>query len=254
MIRSIIVDDEPASRSSLQLVLNQYIPEVALVGEAASATQAFDLIQTLNPELVFLDVEMTSCSGFDLLARFPEPSFGVVFCTAHDRYALSAIRCDAIDYLLKPIQIHEVKSAVQKFAKTRPKHSQNSQLHQKVDSESASSVYHKRTDHRKIAVPDLKGISFVEIDRITYLKADNNYSALHLVDGKTLCSSRTLKEYEALLVEEGFFRISKSSLVNLKYVKRYIKGSGGFVLLKSGTQLEVSRRKKETLLEELLAR
>lgn len=249
MIRAILVDDEPKSRASLRLILEQYVPEISLLEEASSADEAEKLIHRLKPELIFLDVEMPVHSGFDLLSRFSEPEFGVVFCTAHDHYAIPAIRCAAIDYLLKPIQAQELKDAVHKFAQLNPPNG-----FRKEQLETLIHRLHRPERQRKIAVPDLKGISFIEIDRINFLKADNNYSEMHLLEGKTVLSSRTLKEYEEMLVEDGFFRISKSNLVNLKYVKRYLKGSGGFVLMQSGVQLEVSRRRKDELLEHLLSR
>lgn len=249
MIQTIIVDDEPKSRASLKMILEKYVPEITLIGEASNADEAEVLIHRLKPELLLLDVEMPVHSGFDLLARFPEPEFGVVFCTAHDHYAIPAIRCAAIDYLLKPIQFQELQDAVRKFDQLNPPNG-----FRKEQLETLIHRLHQPERQRKIAVPDLKGINFIEIERINFLKADNNYSEMHLLEGTSLLSSRTLKEYEEMLIEDGFFRVSKSNLVNLKYVKRYLKGSGGFVLMQGGTQLEVSRRRKDELLEHLLAR
>ena len=249
MIKALIVDDEPKSRASLKNILERHVPEVYLLGEAANADRAEELILELQPDLIFLDVEMPVHSGFDLLARFSEPEFGVVFCTAHDHYAIPAIRCAAIDYLLKPIQVHELQDAIRKFDQLNPP-----QGFRKEQLETLIHRLHRPERQRKIAVPDLKGISFIEVDRIIFLKADNNYSEIHLTQGLNQLSSRTLKEYEEMLIEDGFFRVSKSSLVNLKYVKRYLKGSGGSVLMQGGAQLEVSRRRKDELLEHLLAR
>ncbi|MEM7036185.1 MAG: LytTR family DNA-binding domain-containing protein [Bacteroidota bacterium] len=249
MIRALLIDDEQKSRSILRTMLEKYVPEVQIVGEADRADAGETLIRELAPDLVFLDVEMPVHSGFDLLARFSEPEFGVIFCTAHDHYAISAIRCAAIDYLLKPVQIAELKSAVEKIRDWQPPHHVR-----KAQLETLIHRLQKPDKRRKIAVPDLKGISFIEVDRIMYLKADNNYSELHLRTGDVVISSRTLKDYEEMLQPDGFFRVSKSNLVNLEYVQRYLKGSGGFVLMEGGLKLEVSRRRKDELLAHLMNR
>jgi two-component system LytT family response regulator len=248
-MRIIIVDDEQKSRSTMARLLEKYIAGVEVIGQAESSEQGEALIRKLNPDLVLLDVEMPGASGFDMLERFESPDFGVVFCTAHDHYAIPAIRSAAIDYLLKPVNLQELGAAIEKARQ---------QLTQKgthqVQLETLLERVHRPEKKQKLAVPDLRGIDFVEVDQIVFLKADNNYTELHLRGGKKIISSRTLKDYDEILQQEGFFRTGKSHVINLAYVIRYVKGTGGQVIMEGKHEIEVSRRRKEELLEQLLNR
>jgi two-component system LytT family response regulator len=249
MMRILIVDDEQKSRSTLARLLEKYIDGVEVIGEAEDADSAEQQIHELRPDLVLLDVEMPRASGFELLGRFSEPDFGIIFCTAHDHYAIPAIRAAAIDYLLKPVKIQELGAAIETARRLR-----RQQSTQQVQVETLLQRIQQPEKKHKIAVPDLRGINFLEVGQILFLKADNNYTELHLLDGSRMTSSRTLKEYDEMLRGEGFFRAGKSHVINLAYVKRYVRGSGGYVIMHGDLELEVSRRRKDELLQLLMDR
>lgn len=247
MIKALIVDDEGNARETLKMLLDQHTSNVQILGMADSAETAYQMINELQPELVFLDVEMPKGNGFDLLERFNKADFKVIFTTAYGHYAIKAIKFSALDYLLKPIDIDELKMAVQK-ARDCIVEQRNEN-----ESESIKTLIENlnNTNMRKIAIPDLDGITFVDIDDIIRCEADRNYTCIHLESGRKLLSSKVLKEYEKLFADYQFIRLHNSHIINLKHVRRYIKGEGGTVIMSDESSVDVSRRRKSEFLERL---
>jgi two-component system LytT family response regulator len=239
MIKAIIVDDEHKSVHMLELMLKEYCSEVEVIGFAYSAIEGAKEIMNKKPDLVFLDVEMTGGTGFDLLESLPERNFNVIFVTAHDHYALKAIKFHAIDYILKPLDVEELKNAI------------NNCKNQSAENKKIPSDIEKLLDHlkiqkiKKIAVPTSNGTEFIAVEEVFYLTAERSYCKIFLTNKKTILVSKSLNEIEELLPVENFFRIHKSHTVNLAYVKKHIKTDGGVVELTDGTKLYISRSKKD---------
>ena len=240
--RTILIDDEKNTREALRALLQHYCPDVEIIGEAASAEEGLQLLRSHPPDLLFLDVEMPLGSGFDLLDLLGAAPFDVIFTTAHDRYALRAIKFCALDYLLKPVGVAELREAVAK-AQRRPAPA-TAQLQTFYDNMRGS-----HGPAGKVVLPTLQGFEVVEMARVVRCQADDNYTLFVLEGKERILVSRTLKEYEELFSEQGFIRIHQSHLVNAAHVKRYIKGSGGYVQLTDDSIIEVSRRKKDELMK-----
>lgn len=240
MIRTLIIDDEQNARSALKGLLRDLSPEIQVVGEAGDVASGLELIIQNRPDLVFLDVQMPDGTGFDLLEQIPEPAFKVIFVSAFDRFAVTAFRFSAIDFLLKPVQANDLLQALDKMDKGNE--SQTAKI--KV-------LLGNRSGIEKIVLPSLDELLFVKVDEIIRCESDNNYTYFYLSGNERILVSRTLKDYEELLEPMGFFRIHKSSIINLRFLKKYKKGEGGIVTMEDGTQLEVSRRRKDDFLRVL---
>lgn len=240
MVRFIIVEDEDRSANVLLQIMSHHFPSLQFEGRAGSAQEAVMLIKVKNPDLIFLDVELPDGTGLDVLRCFGQRIFKVVFTTAYDHYALPAIKFSAIDFLLKPLSIEEVKSAIDKVLQQ----SQTERLDQLVKSQETGKL-------KRLALPTQEGFAFIDIADLEYLSAEGSYTVLHASDGKKHVVSKSLKEYEDLLVPQGFFRIHHSHIIRLDKITRYIKGNGGYVVMKNGTSLDVSARRKEEFLKKL---
>jgi two-component system, LytTR family, response regulator len=249
MIRAIVVDDEPYACQALQTLLKKHCPDVQVEAACHSAKEAEERITALQPQLVFLDIEMPHRNGFELLEHFHPANFQVIFTTSYDQYAIKAIRFSALDYLLKPIDPRELQAAVAKVKQNDQSSMLPAQLQLLLQSirEPAASV-------SRIALPTLEGLQMVTIDTILYCMAHSNYTTFVLNDKKKLVISRTLKEIEEMLEDHGFLRIHHSHLVNISAIEKYIRGEGGTVIMNDGTELDVSRSRKETLLKTLQSR
>jgi two-component system LytT family response regulator len=240
-MRTILIDDEANTRDALQALLTHYCPDVTVIGQAASAETGLQLLREQTPDLLFLDVEMPLGTGFDLLDALGRVPFDIIFTTAHDRYALRAIKACALDYLLKPVGVADLRAAVAKAQRQKPPVA--AQL---------STFYDNLRGHNgtagKVVLPTMQGFEVVDVARIVRCQADDNYTLFVLENKEKILVSRTLKEYEELFADYDFLRIHQSHLVNAAHVKRYIKGSGGYVQLTDDSIIEVSRRKKDELL------
>lgn len=241
MIRTVIVDDEQGAIETLKALIEDVCSELVVVGEAKNAERARHLIGNYKPDLVFLDINMPNTSGISLVKEMaPFPS-KVVFTTAFEKYAIEAIRLSAIDYLLKPVSEEDLLSAVRRFR--RPTRS--------GDSLSVmNEIIHQR-EVRRIAVVGVDDIQIIDIQDISHISSDKNYSIFHLTDQREIVATKPLGEYEALLGNRGFFRVNRSVLVHLRYITKYIKGRGGEVLLVNGEVFEVSRTRKKILMDQL---
>lgn len=238
-LTAIIVDDEINSRVILRNYLDKYCPSVTILAEAANVQETLEQLQSHNPDLLFLDVEMPYGNAFDLLEQTPNRTFEVVFVTAYDHYAIEALNAQATYYLLKPIAIDKLIKAVEHIThiKQREAALQDTVLIPKVTAVEG-----------KITIPLQDGFEVLQISDILYCEADDNYTKIYLDKGQKLVS-KTLKYFEESLVAYGFARIHKSYLVNVSKVTRYRKGKGGSVVISSGKELPVSSSKKGTLLD-----
>lgn len=241
-IKSIIVDDEKHGRENLAGILEQHCQEVTVLGEANSVENAISLIQTHNPELVFLDIEMPKANGFQLLEHFKDFRFEVIFVTAYDSYAIKAIRFSAADYILKPINYNDLKSAVNKVAQ---------RIRLKEENERVKQLYRNihQPQNPRIGLPTADRIEFVEVNKIIRCQGEGNYTHIYFEGKKHLLVAKTLVEFEDLLQEYSCVRVHKTHLVNLKHVVAYVKKDGGMLQLSNGDSIAVSRRRKENVLE-----
>jgi len=238
-MKAIIVDDEKSGRETLQRLLEEHCKSVQVIGQADSVDAAEALIGKLQPDLIFLDVEMPRGSGFELLKRFDNPTFKTIFVTAHQHYAIKAIRFSAADYLLKPVDVDELIAAVEHVQlKTTDNTEQYAQIVRSIDE--------RKTD--KLAVPVKDGLSFIPVEEIIRLQADGSYTHIFTAKEK-YTASRNIKEYEELLHDHQFFRAHHSHLINLRFVRHFSRTEGYFVTMSDGSVVEVSRRKKELFLQ-----
>jgi len=249
MIRAIVVDDEPYACQALQTLLKKHCPDVIVEAACLSALDAEQRILELKPQLVFLDIEMPHRNGFELLEQFDPVSFQVIFTTSYDKYAIKAIRFSALDYLLKPIDPTELKAAVSKAIQASNNSLMPAQLQLLLQS-----IREPATTVNRIAVPTLEGLQMLIIETILYCTASSNYTSFVMKDKKKLVISRTLKEVEEMLEDHGFLRIHHSHLVNVAAIEKYIRGEGGTVVMSDGTELDVSRSRKDSLLKVLQSR
>ncbi len=239
MIKTIIIDDEPASIEALKIKINRISSEIEIIGTFYSAIEASQNLEKLKPALIFLDIEMPEMDGFNFLAQFPNRDFEVIISTAHDEYAIEALRQSAIDFLLKPVSINELKEALE-----RSKHKITAK--QKTD---RPSLHKLNAQFDKIPIPSMRGLHFVPVKEILYLMSEGNYTSIFLENSQKIVSSKNLGEYETLLENLHFYRIHHSTIINLSHIKEYLKGEGGSVILSNGTELDVSKRKKKEFLE-----
>ena len=246
MIKAIIVDDEPNCCKTLLLLLSRYCPGVQVNGTYHNGAAALEAIKASTPDLVFLDVEMPRMNGFEMLEELHSINFHLIFTTSYDQYALKAFRFSAVDYLLKPVDREELQKAVQKVLRQSEKlvAEQIQILLQKAN--------HPAGAHNKIALPTMEGLQMILIDTIMYCESDDNYTKVILKNTKKIVVSRTLKEIEEMLEDHSFVRVHRSYLVNINEIEKYIKGEGGYLVMSDGTNIDVSRNKKEILLKRLL--
>lgn len=242
MIRCILVDDEPRNNQILQNLLETWCPGVQVEAVATSVENAINLSRFLKPDVVFLDIEMPGQNAFDFLQAMRPVSFEVVFVTAFDQYAIKAFRYGAVDYLLKPVNIDELKETTRRILSRKRQKNINERIELYLDNLQAKQA------SRKLAIPSKDGFVFHDTEDILYCIAEGAYTSFILSGGKKLISTGTLKHFEELLPEADFFRINHSALVNLKHVTSYNKGRGGFVIMTNGEKIEVAQRKKEEFL------
>ncbi|MEO8149740.1 MAG: LytTR family DNA-binding domain-containing protein [Bacteroidia bacterium] len=246
MIRSILVDDEQHCRESLSATLNHNFPEVELLAQCTSIYDGENAIELYKPDLVFLDVELPPYTGFDMLKKIGTISFETIFTTAYDKYAIRAIKASALDFLLKPVDKEELGEALEHF---KQKHSKsNSQEKMEVLFEN---VRQMRDPLRKLMIPTQDGFDLVSVSDIVRLQSDNNYTNFHFADKRKILVSKTLKDFDDMLSGHSFFRVHQSHIINLHYVKNYLKGEGGVVMMQEGTEIDVSRRRKEEFIKSL---
>jgi two-component system, LytTR family, response regulator len=243
MITAVIIDDEPKNVRVLKNMISEFCPEVSLLGEANNSNEGKQLIQQKKPELVFLDIEMPYGNGFDLINELMPIDFEVIFVTAFDKYMLQALKYSALDYLLKPVNIDELKWAVEHANVRIKKNSINQQLSVLLEN-----FKKQESGLKKIAVPTAEGFDFILIEEIIRCEAQGPYTRIFIKGSKSILVSKPLKEYETLLPDTIFLRIHNSHLVNLNFIKKYNRGRGGYIEMDDGTMLEVAIRRKDEFL------
>jgi two-component system, LytTR family, response regulator len=245
MIKCIIIDDEPNCCDVLMVLLEKYCPEVEIISVCHSAREAIPFLLKNEVQLAFLDIEMPHMNGFELLEQLPRIDFELIFTTSYDHYAIRAIRFSALDYLLKPIDREELQAAVKK-AEHRlayPLPQRFEILLQKLR-QPAGQV-------KRIALPTMEGLQLIMLDSIISCASSSNYTILTIKESQKLIVSRTLKEIEEMLEDYTFLRVHHSFVVNLNEVRKYIRGEGGMLIMSDGTSIDVSRSRKQQLLEKL---
>ncbi len=240
MLKGLIVDDENRGQRILSTLCKDYCEDLNIIGTASSVSSATEMVDTHQPDLVFLDIEMPLENGFELLEKYKDnPPFEFIFTTAYEKYALKALKTAAIDYLLKPI---EIDSLVQAVRKAKRKISEEKERLVQAD---------LSTNQDKIALTTTEGFNFVKFDEIIRCEAQGNYTNVFLTDGSSLLITKTLKHYEQLLEPKYFFRVHKSHLINLRFIRKFIKGKRSYVETLNGETIEVSARKRDSLLKRL---
>ena len=248
-ISALIIDDELKARNILHHYITNFIPEITEVQQADSVDAAMELLKTYQPGIVFLDVEMPHKNGFDFLVQLKDPAFDVIFTTAYNQYAIQAIRFSALDYLLKPVDPDELKTAVLRYFEKQETLQQKNELYNNL----VQNIEKKEVKDFKIAVPSSDGVHFFKVEDILRLEADTSYTHIHLTNKKPFTASKTLKHFEDMLDDFQFIRTHKSHLVNPKHITR-ISSDNEQIILSDGSRVEVSRRKKDEVLQQLKLR
>jgi len=245
MLKSLIIDDELKSRESLRILIQDFCENVEVCALCQNVAEGIKAIEQYKPDVIFLDIQMQRETGFDLLNKVGEINFEVIFTTAYSEYAIKAFKFSAIDYLLKPIDIEELNAALKKVEK-KLGGSISGRLKQLMDNLKTGNV-----ENFKLALPTSDGLIFIKVNEIVYCEASSNYTQIFMEDGKKHIVSRTLKEYEDMLIDNNFFRIHHSYLINLNLIKKYVRGDGGYVIMSNDISLDVSKRKKDAFLDRI---
>lgn len=246
MIRAIIIEDEEDSRDALQSIIKNNFKDVELMAICTNVEEGKDVIEKLHPDLVFSDIELGVHSAFDMLQELKTIDFEIIFTTGYEKYAIQAIKFSALDYILKPYSKEDLTLAINLYHQKQNKKQSASQFDALFHN-----LKHLQKDSKKIALPSTNGLIIVPVKDIIRCEADVNYTHFYLVNKEKILVSKTLKDYEELLEEYDFIRIHNSHLINLHYVKNYTRGDGGFVTLTDGSQVDVSRKKKDEFLKRL---
>lgn len=241
MIRTLIIDDELNNRNKIRELLQNNFPNIEVVGEAEGVQRGKSMISALSPDLVLLDIRLEDGDAFDLLKQIGNINFKIIFITAYEEYALKAIKFSALDYLLKPVLFEELQSAINK-AEKQISHELNIQL-----AELSNNLNPSR--NKRIVLKTMEKLHLVPTTEIIRCEADKNYTLFFLSDKRRIIVSGSIKDYEDILSEQGFFRVHKSHIINLSFVDSYVKSDGGSVLLTDGTFIPVAMRKKQQLIE-----
>jgi two-component system, LytTR family, response regulator len=245
MLRSIIVDDELKSREVLKSLVEKFCEDIEVCATCQNGDEAIAEIATVKPDVIFLDIQLKSETGFEILQRLDKIDFEIVFTTAYSEFAIKAFNFSAIDYLLKPIDIELLRKAVEKVRK-RSGGSISQRIAQLAENLKGDSFRNSR-----LAIPATDGLEFVTVGEILYCEASGNYTNIYMGDNRKFIVSRTLKEYEDLLQDQDFFRIHNSHLINLNAIKKYIRGDGGQVVMKNDKTLDVSKMKKKSFMDKI---
>lgn len=250
MLKVVIVEDEPLSRETLKSLLTDFCQDVEIVGTAGNVEEAVQLLNNISPDVVFLDIELQTGSGFNVLSQLTDRDFEVIFTTAFEQYAIKAIKFSSLDYLLKPIDIEELQEAVEKAKQTLE--SKNSFDENNRLSSLLKNLEEKSEVKKKICLSTSDGLEFIEVKDIKYCEANGSYTNFYIQPDLKIMVSKNLKEYENLLDNSQFMRVHNSFLINLNEVKKYVKSEGGYILMKDDKQIAISSGKKEEFLERMI--
>lgn len=248
MITAILIDDDSNLRNGMKTMLSRYAADIVIVGEADDVQTGIDAIADLKPQVVFLDIQLSDGTGFDILEQLAQrngkSSFHIVFITAHEQYAIKAFRFSALDFLLKPVDPEELQKVIVKIKNVLEKTDNYAHIDLLLEN-----IRKKVDNFKRIALSTSDGIHLFEISDIIRCESEDNYTKFFIKNHKPVLISKTLKEYEDLLGEHGFERIHQSHLINLSYLKSYIRKDGGYVVMADNSNLPISHRKKERLQE-----
>jgi len=242
-IRSVIIDDDEGSLLTLSEMLKKYCPEILLLGTAQSVQNAIILIDSTSPDLIFLDISLPDGTGFEVLSNINNKNTQVIFTTGHDDYAMKAFEFSALHYLMKPIKRADLHKAISRFENNQPDNILDQKI--KIINDSLNN------QHKKIILPTSDGFNIIDIENIMRCESSNNYTTIYLNSGERIVVSKPISNYELLLADLNFVRVHSKHLINLKYVKRYIKGRGGYVILNDNSHVDVSEGKKKDFLVSL---
>ncbi|GGB71764.1 DNA-binding response regulator [Flavobacterium suaedae] len=248
MITALLIDDDSNLRNGMKGLLSMYAPDISILGEADSVKSGIEAIEEHQPDVVFLDIQLGDGTGFDILEQIMlkkgSINTHVVFITAHEEYAVKAFRFSALDYLLKPVDPEDLHAVIEKIKKVLA----NNETFAHIDL-LLENISKKVDKFKRIALSTAEGIHLFEVSDIIRLESQDNYTKFYIQNNKPVLISKTLKEYEDLLSEQGFERIHQSHLINLAYLRSYIKKDGGYAVMADGSHLPISQRKKERLQE-----
>lgn len=244
MLKAILIDDEESNLSSLKEKILSYCPHVQITALCDNAEKGINAIDNLQPDLVFLDIEMPVMNGFVMLQQLTYKNFELIFTTAYDHYAIKAIRYSALDYLVKPIEIEDLKAAISRAEEKRNRSYPNPQIELLVEQ-----LVGKKNHFTRIAISTSEGLQFIKVEEIIYLEASVNYTHIYSTTKRKYIASKTLKDFEEMLPTEIFLRIHNSYIINKNYAEKYIRGEGGQVVLSNGVTLDVAKRKKSEFLK-----
>lgn len=243
MLNTLLIDDEKHSLESLEIEIKRHCPELNVLELCKGARSGIAAIHKHKPDLVFLDIDMPVMNGFELLKEVRGEQFDVIFATAYDEYAVRAIKVSAMDYLLKPIDSNELVKAVDKVIDKRKAEDSTARLEVLL-----TNIHSASDGFKKLAIPTLGGLDFINTSDIVYCEADGSYTNIHTVNREKYIVSRTMKEISEMLDSPRFFRTHQSFLVNLDHIVKYVKGSGGQLVLSNGAVAQVARARKEQLM------
>ena len=241
------MDDEPDSVKVLQRLLETCCPEISIVGNAEGVESALQVIRTMEPDLVFLDIEMIQGNAFDLLNMLQPLSFQVIFVTAFDNYAIRAFKYSAVDYLLKPVDADDLCGAVEKVICRSNDSVDGLRIKTLLENVGSLGLF-----QQKMAIPTLTGLDFVSISAITRLEAQGSYTGIHLDGGECVLTTKNIREYEDILPDTIFYRVHNSHIINLHKIQKYQKGRGGYIIMEDGAEIEVASRRREDFLRRLI--
>ncbi len=248
MITAVIIDDDTNLRNGLRELLSFYAPDIKIIGEAEDVASGVEVIDMLKPQVVFLDIQLHDGTGFDVLEKIAQKNgkttSHIVFITAHEEYAIKAFRFSALDFLLKPVDPDELENVIGKIKKVLEKNDSYAHIDLLLEN-----IRKKVDNFKRIALTTADGIHLYEVSDIIRCEGEDNYTMFFIKNNIPVIISKTLKEYEDLLSEYGFERIHQKHLINLAYLKSYVKKDGGFVVMADNAQLPISARKKERLQE-----
>ncbi|MEE1961968.1 DNA-binding response regulator [Flagellimonas taeanensis] len=244
VLKAVIIEDEKHSRETLKSMLEEFCKDVKVIAMASSVEEGVKVLSVYSPDVVFLDIELKSGVGFDVLNQIKDPDFEVIFTTAFEQYAIKAIKFSSLDYLLKPIDLDELQEAVKKARTRRDTNIYREQLDTLMQNISRGDVRPE-----KICLATTLGMEFIAIEDVVACKADGSYTCFILKDGSTHLVSKHLKEYENLLGEHQFMRVHNSYVINLREVKKYMKADGGYLIMTNDLEVNISSRKKDELFE-----
>lgn len=251
MISAVLIDDDDNLRNGMKTLLTRYAPDMSIIGEADSVATGTELLLQNQPQVVFLDIHLGDGSGFDLLEEINKKgklNSQIVFITAHEQYAIKAFRFSALDFLLKPVDPDELEKVINKIKNVLDKNDSVAHIDLLLEN-----IRKKVDNFKRIALSNSDGIHLFEVSDIIRCESEDNYTKFYIKNNKPVLISKTLKEYEDLLTEHGFERIHQSHLINISYLKSYIKKDGGYVIMADNSNLPISQRKKERL-QELLSK